>query len=138
MKIKPVAIGIDCEYTPGCDQQADVSLRLPFPDCSQDYVFSSHCLEDMQDTEGTLREWLRVLKPGGYLVLYLPDKDYYYNIGHPLANKNHKHDFYWQDVWKGLERIGDTELVHHARYGPVGDADEWSFELVVKKKRQEA
>jgi ADP-heptose:LPS heptosyltransferase/predicted SAM-dependent methyltransferase len=60
---------------------------------SMDFVYSSHTLEHLQDTEATLREWWRVLKVGGYLVLYLPHKDFYPNIGQPGANTDHKHDF---------------------------------------------
>lgn len=39
---------------------------------SQDYLFSSHCLEHLTQWERALDEWLRVLKPGGILYLYLP------------------------------------------------------------------
>lgn len=47
---------------------------------SWDFVFSSHLLEHIEDHKAALREWWRVLKPGGYLVLYLPHADYYPNI----------------------------------------------------------
>ena len=39
---------------------------------SQDYVFSSHTLEHIREWRGTLREFQRVLRPGGVLFLYLP------------------------------------------------------------------
>lgn len=39
---------------------------------SIDYIFSSHLLEDFPNTEEVLREWFRVIKPGGLLMLYLP------------------------------------------------------------------
>ena len=41
-------------------------------DDSLDYVFSSHCLEHLQNPEKAIREFYRVLKPGGILFLYLP------------------------------------------------------------------
>lgn len=50
---------------------------LPFKDNVLDYVFSSHCLEDMEDTAACLCEWARVLKVGGHIVLFLPDEQAY-------------------------------------------------------------
>lgn len=50
-----------------------------FKDEVLDYVFSSHCLEDFvhEDKEVILREWLRVLKTNGHLILLLPDEQIY-------------------------------------------------------------
>ena len=41
-------------------------------DASMDYVFSSHCLEHLDDPEQCVREIYRVLKPAGVVFLYLP------------------------------------------------------------------
>ena len=57
---------------------------------SMDFVYSSHLLEHIVDTRSSLKEWWRVVKPGGYLVLYLPHKDFYPNIGTVAANPDHK------------------------------------------------
>ena len=53
----------------------DLDTRLQLcdvPDSALDYVFSSHCLEHIRDWRRTMREFRRVLKPGGMLLLYLP------------------------------------------------------------------
>jgi glycosyltransferase involved in cell wall biosynthesis/predicted SAM-dependent methyltransferase len=104
-----------------------------FSDNSLDYVYSSHLLEDFEDTEGTLREWLRVLKPGGVLVLFCPDEQAYRSHCKKHGqtyNLNHKHpDFslaYVEDIL--LNRIGNVEVIHE---NPLVDA--YSFELVVRK-----
>src|SRR5947209_7917968 len=55
------AIGIDLDY-PGYD-----GVHLPFPDGSQDTVFSSHSYEHIADYRVALREWNRVLKVGGFI-----------------------------------------------------------------------
>lgn len=48
--------------------------QLPFPDNTFDLIRASHILEHFHphQTEDVLREWLRVLKPGGYLVVCVP------------------------------------------------------------------
>jgi SAM-dependent methyltransferase len=69
--------------------------HLPwFTDGALDWIYSSHCLEDFEDTESVLREWLRVLRVGGRLVLLLPDQRRY--VAHCIAdgtepNGAHKH-----------------------------------------------
>jgi len=44
-----------------------------FSDGSQDFVVASHLLEHTQDPIAALREWHRVLRPGGLIYLGLPD-----------------------------------------------------------------
>jgi SAM-dependent methyltransferase len=44
------------------------------PDASQDFVIASHVLEHAQDPVGALANHLRVLRPGGVVVLALPDR----------------------------------------------------------------
>lgn len=64
--IVPQAIGIDVDY-PGYD-----GATLPFPDESQDGIYTSHCLEHIGDYKNAIREWYRVLKSGGHLVIVVP------------------------------------------------------------------
>lgn len=104
-----------------------------FRDGALDFVYSSHVLEDFQDTRALLDEWLRVLKPGGNLVLYLPDEQTYRahcrSQGKP-PNAHHIHEYFGMDhVTKALSHRQDIEIVH-SRF-PVGI---YSFELVVRKK----
>lgn len=57
---------------------------LPFKNEVFDFIVSHHSLEHMRDTEKTLREWLRVLKLGGKIVIVMPDKrcPYYKDPSH--------------------------------------------------------
>lgn len=43
-------------------------------DASQDFAIASHVLEHCEDVAGTLQAHLRVLTPGGILLLALPDR----------------------------------------------------------------
>ena len=46
-------------------------------DESLDFVYSSHCLEHMVDVRIALLNWFRVVRKGGYLILYIPHRDLY-------------------------------------------------------------
>lgn len=50
------------------------ATELPFKDNTLDFVYSSHLLEDFDDWKLVLSEWIRVLKPGGKLIVIMPDK----------------------------------------------------------------
>jgi SAM-dependent methyltransferase len=52
-------------------------LHLPVKDVTFDYLYSSHCLEHIDDYQSTLREWLRVIKKGHYLIIIVPHRDLY-------------------------------------------------------------
>lgn len=52
-----------------------------------DYIFSSHCLEHLNDWVGVLDYWHSILKPGGVLFLYLPHPDQQY--WKPWNNRKH-------------------------------------------------
>ena len=72
----------------GTPMQPDVVLETCedlylFASKSMDFVFSSHLLEHIEDTQKTLEEWWRVVKVGGHLCLYLPHKDLYPRVGTP-------------------------------------------------------
>ena len=54
--------------------RGDGLRNLPFKDSTLDFVYSSHLLEDVEDWTPVLREWARVLKPGGHLVIMVPDR----------------------------------------------------------------
>jgi SAM-dependent methyltransferase len=69
--IMPQALGVDLDY-PGYDGRV-----LPFADGSQDAVFSSHCLEHVTDYRQAIREWYRVLRAGGYMIIVVPHQFLY-------------------------------------------------------------
>jgi SAM-dependent methyltransferase len=61
---------------------------------SLDFVHSSHCLEHMKDPREALYHWLRVLKPGGHLIVTIPDEDLYEQGIFPSSfNEDHKWTF---------------------------------------------
>lgn len=71
LPIRPDATGVDVNY-PGYD-----GITLPFDSESQDYVYSSHCLEHISDWSKAISEWHRVVKIGGHIVTVVPHKFLY-------------------------------------------------------------
>lgn len=68
--ITSAAQGFDYEH-------GDAQMLKGIDNESFDYVYSSHTLEHMVDPTEALTNWWRVLRPGGYLLLYLPHRDLY-------------------------------------------------------------
>lgn len=66
---------------------------LNFPESANelDYIFSSHCLEHLQDWVSVLDYWKSKLKIGGVLFLYLPDYSQVY--WRPWNNRKHLNIF---------------------------------------------
>jgi predicted SAM-dependent methyltransferase len=52
------------------------AMRLPFPPASLDFVIASHVLEHLPFPLAALRHWYDMLRPGGVLLLKIPDKRY--------------------------------------------------------------
>ncbi|HEX5684726.1 MAG TPA: class I SAM-dependent methyltransferase [Ideonella sp.] len=72
----------------------DAQLLASVADGSFDFVHSSHCLEHMVDPPTALGHWLRVLKPGGHLIVTVPDEDMYEQGVFPSTfNSDHKWTF---------------------------------------------
>lgn len=59
------------------------------PDGQVDYIFSSHCLEHVDNWSKTLLYWGKKIKSGGSIFLYLPHPDQEY--WRPWNNTKHKH-----------------------------------------------
>ncbi|MCA3264382.1 MAG: tetratricopeptide repeat protein [Telmatospirillum sp.] len=68
----------------------DAQKLATIPDESLDFAHSSHCLEHMVDPTAALQRWFAVVKPGGHLVLLIPDEDLYEQGIWP-SNKNADH-----------------------------------------------
>jgi ADP-heptose:LPS heptosyltransferase/predicted SAM-dependent methyltransferase len=110
-----------------CSDCCDLQM---FASDSMDFVFSSHLLERVEDYQAALKEWWRVIKPGGHLCLYLPHKDLYPNIGQNGSNPEHKHDFAPADIERAMLKIGSWDQLEDQKRD---QGEEYSFFQVYKK-----
>ncbi|MEW5900680.1 MAG: SgcJ/EcaC family oxidoreductase [Acidobacteriota bacterium] len=107
-----------------------------FKDDVLDYVYSSHLLEDFSPEEmvSVLREWFRVIRIGGLMVIYSPDEQAYraYCMKKGLVpNVSHKIADFGLKYLKGiLEQNfqGQYSIEHEIEL-----VDEYSFDLVLRK-----
>lgn len=89
---------VDLADYPHIDHRHDVHTLPMFPDGSVSLVYASHVLEyfDRVEVLDVLREWRRVLKPGGTLRLAVPD---------------------FEALVRVYRRYGKLDLVHGPLYG---------------------
>jgi|GEM_PF-710745 len=71
-------------------EHGDAQLLKNVDDQAFDFLYSSHCLEYVRDAKEALFNWLRIVKPGGHLVVQVPDEDLY-EQGHWPSRLNADH-----------------------------------------------
>lgn len=69
--------------------------RLDFPDQSFDLVIASDVLEHIADEHAALKEWRRVLRPGGQLLVFVPAHAYLWSqhdvVNHHFRRYSRRH-----------------------------------------------
>lgn len=74
-------------------------------DHSYDAVLASHVIEHIADPIGALREWQRVVRPGGHLLLLVPHRDGTFDHRRPVTTVEH--------LLSDAERqMGEDDLTH--------------------------
>lgn len=125
-KVCRSAIGVDIRKTDAVDVVVPQITALSdlFPK-DFDVVFSSHCLEHIADDVGVIKNWVKLLNPGGLMVLYLPDVRYY-----TQHNPEHVHEYTYDSFMFDVEEKTGMSVVDSGL--DVGD-DRYSFFVVLKK-----
>lgn len=88
-------------------QDGDAQYLRGIADESFDFVYSSHCLEHMVDPSEALRNWWRVLRHGGFLVVVVPDENLYeQGVWPSKGNGDHKTTWtvYKEKSWSPVSR----------------------------------
>lgn len=75
-------------------EDGDAQHMAGVADATYDFVFSSHCLEHVHEPLEALKNWLRILKPNGYIIFAVPEEDLYEQGVFPSSfNRDHKNTF---------------------------------------------
>ncbi len=138
--------------------KADIRALPPDWEGQFDTVRAYHCLEHLAygEVEPTLREWFRVLKPGGILNIHVPDMEWackrildsggemdIITCGHIWGDQGH---IYWRQpqYHENIHRVGFTQRSLKAMMEKVGlenvktEAHGFEFWLVAWKPGDEA
>jgi SAM-dependent methyltransferase len=73
--------------------------HLPYQDAIFDTIFSHEVMEHVQDDRAAALEMVRVLKPGGRIVIFAPNRWY------PFETHGH--------YWRGVYHFGNTPLINY-------------------------
>jgi len=71
-------------------QDGDAQFMKGVEDNTYDFVHSSHCIEHLHNPVIGLENWIRIVKPGGFIIVTVPDEDLYEQGIFP-SNKNSDH-----------------------------------------------
>ena len=122
---KGVGLDIGCnrpEWSFPGSRPIDITLpddydayNLPEWTGGYDYIFSSHCLEHLEDYRGALQHWLSHIKSRGKLFLYLPHPDCLYWHPNEQPTKLHLHSFTPMIIKELLEDLGLVDIFFSER-----------------------
>ncbi|MDR0603404.1 MAG: methyltransferase domain-containing protein [Bacteroidales bacterium] len=121
---------------------------LPFKDNSVDFVINSHVLEHFWDPIKAIKEWMRVIKKGGFLFMIIPHKDRTFDKDkevttlrelidrHTNVIQNPTPDFHGhQSFWrtKDVLELCDYMKINVVEYQDVDDKVGNGFTIVIRK-----
>lgn len=102
----PHVEAFDIEYDRVVDTRADtptavvaVAEAVPYPNDTFDLILSHEVLEHVNDDRAAALEMVRVLRPGGRIVIFAPNRWY------PFETHGH--------YWQGEYHFGNTPLINY-------------------------
>jgi SAM-dependent methyltransferase len=104
-------LGVDLDINPKAAHFIDFDSKTTLPDNFADIILSNQVLEHVDSPSGYLAEALRILKPGGFIILTTHGYWFY----HPTPND------YWRWTSAGLRKIVEAEgFKINSFYGILG------------------
>lgn len=119
----PSAIGMDIRAV--TDVQGSIDT-LPFESKSADAIISRHSLEHVLDPAKAIKEWIRVLKPGGRMVIVLPDHGSINTIDPYYGNGEHLHAYTMESLSNFISLFPDIYIIKSEIV-----LSQWSFGAVI-------
>lgn len=104
---------------------ADATDLSRIESTSYDFLLSSNCLEHVANPLKAMKEWVRVVKGGGHLLLVLPNKAANFDHRRPVTEFQHLLDDYLGDVDEDdLTHLEEILQLHDLSLDPpAGDRD---------------
>lgn len=78
---------------------------IPIASESYDFLVSSHVLEHIANPLKALKDWIRILRPNGFILIVVPDKLHTFDHRRPYTSFAHLERDYIEDV-------GENDLTH--------------------------
>jgi predicted SAM-dependent methyltransferase len=109
--------------------------KLPFKNDTLDWLYNSHLIEDFtyNDQIPMVQEWLRVLKPGGRLLILAPDQQRFLAhcaaTGQPINEAHKEADYSLKTFKKRVLKTGNIR----ARVVAQEDFADYSWGIVLEK-----
>lgn len=114
--------------------------KLPFKDNELDFIISIHSFEHFEDQKKTLKEWLRVIHPGGIIGIIHPDVNYTksYHDRKELETHNeepYNHHYHETDLAGFIKMLEPIRVLGFdiVDYGMA--LEKWSFYAILQKMR---
>lgn len=124
------AVGIDVKRV--TDIKASIDYLPMIKSDTAHIIVSRHSLEHLIDPVKALREWHRILRPEGKLVLVLPDHGAFDTMDFSIGNGVHLHAYTRGSLCALIEAVGGFIITEIQTV-----IDGWSFGIVVRKKGEE-
>ena len=150
--------GVDCWDL----NNGDAMLMKSIANETYDFVYSSHCLEHLEDVEISLYNWSRILKKGGCLYFAVPEYILFESMTFPsIFNTDHKQTFsyyikkeqvkrdnhyYYTDIIKIIENLNmeveiskleDNNYNYSKGTGGIQTLDNASAQILFVAKKKE-
>jgi SAM-dependent methyltransferase len=147
--------GVDTISVDNCihhdKDDCDATTMEIYEDNSFDYVYASHVLEHLDDPITAIKNWYRICKPGGHIIMSIPHRDLYerkktlpsnWNLDHrwfylPFACEP-PHTFSVEGILlaTGIKEYWDIQVIDTAtnKDKPEEHSNgEFSIEVIIKK-----
>jgi len=106
-------------WNPGAEYVAEARELSCIPDETYDFVLASHVLEHVANPLSALQEWKRVLRPGGVMLVVVPDKLRTFDHNRPLTPFHHiEADFQGKTTEDDMTHLEEILALHDLHLDP--------------------
>jgi SAM-dependent methyltransferase len=105
---------------PGLQHIREASNLTGIADGRYDFLLSSHCLEHAANPLKALQEWVRIVKPGGTLVVIVPDRRQTFDRRRPVTAFAHLLEDHARNMGEDdLTHLDEILRLHDLELDPV-------------------